>query len=170
MVDIDQDQVELPALSALLFGGRRERGIDVRLDHPEAGVAVQLVGQWHPPVAHPVDHLRQELDHVDTRHPGRAQGFVRRVPETEPANQNPETVAFVPLQRAGRERHLGDRVIAAHQQVAIEGDLGDDCPGSRQQLATPQADHAERGLFVGEHFEVRGGHARIAARLHHRSG
>ena len=159
MVDVDDDDVETPTRTL------GQPGIYVSLSNHESRIGHQLGRQRHEPVLDPGDHRRQELDDLDGGHLLGGECGMGRVSETEPTDENIQIRAAVHLDRRVSERPLGRGVVAAHQELVIERDLGDHGSGFRQEFAAPQRDHPDRSFLGSEELDVRRGHDRRSSSI-----
>ena len=149
VVDVDEDGiVQLP---------RRVREVleDVAFFHPKPWLGAQHPGEGNEVTRHPVDYLREKLEHLDCRDVLARECRMGRVAEAEAADENIELAAAMPFERDCCQRGLGFGVVAAHQEFVVEGHLGDDCPGSRQELSSSQTQYTEFRLAVLEDLQLR---------------
>ena len=72
-----------------------------------------------------------------------------------------EALSRMPFERRSRKRTFALGIQTAHEELVVERDLGHKGPRVPQQLPPSQAKRAERGVFVGEYFEISGLHALV---------
>ena len=100
-------------------------------------------------------HLRQQLDDSYHRYPRRLRGLARRVAETQPPDQDTQTITSMKIDRACRELTLGQCVMARHQELVVDRHLGDDRARHREQLPPAKAEQADRRLAEVENLDGR---------------
>lgn len=149
-VHVDEHQVEA------LRGLRSEDGVDVAFANAEPRVAAELFGERDQPVAEEAHDLGQEPDDLHPPDPVGLEHLADRVPQAQAAHQHRQVAAGVPREGLGGQRALGHRVVAAHQELEVECDLGDERAGPREQLAAAEAELSKRRRFAGEDLEIGG--------------
>ena len=87
-------------------------------------------------------------------HPRRSQYLARRGAEAEPTDENPQVVSDVASQRLICQRTFRNRHKAAHQQLVIERDLGDDRARLREQVASTRTEIAPLSRDIHEEIDA----------------
>ena len=129
------DEHDVPVFVSTLA----ERRIGVTFADVQPRIREQLRGKRKQAFPQKADNRPEELDHLDAPYALRLQHVGRGVAETQPAHENGQVVPSVARERLIRQRALRHRVVAAHQQLVIEGDLGDHGAGSGEELSAAQA-------------------------------
>ena len=153
VVDVEQDGVigaaGVTRIESHRVGGAGE---EVRANQRDAvigGKAGRLRQQISPV---PIDHRIGELDHRECPDPIAAQRLLRRIAQTQAADEDIERCPRGAFEAQPRQFLLRDGEQTRHHMLVIELDLVD-IGAHRQVEPAPQADHTHRRLLPAQLLE-----------------